>query len=747
MKHLFYITLILLISNVSYSQKRDIMSEAPTRPSCNYNSVDWKSEIQLKDSKIVHFRFKNRVSDNVYLRESKSKNNILKECTSKNNELMFHISDIKKSYELVTIDDCRNEVILSIIDDSGRANYNPKTMNVSYLLSKVLKDFSFGEQKLCDILKKDKSTPLAEKISFYQKYKMKGASYDQRFNGSCDDVIEALVNSGFPGCGDDDGPGDGGGDDPEEYECNCTILRITPNHQRNGDVQDISDFEAIVESEDFPGVDQGVKTELSNEGETWEYYSAKGASTWHGLYTEGWKEQHGSMDSVIRRDGDFDDINTSPLRGTIRLHLICMDGNELPSDCECDKPVTVNFTYESYIDAKAIIHQQWFGASKAKSCVEDIGIAYCYQADNKDDDGDLDNYVTVAAMHQSACASCEETVNPEFYSNILNLGDDIIDVLTTEAGLLFTWEYEYHYDSTIIRIDTLQNPPLILDTIYRVDKTVIDSTRNFDISAQSQAYKDLQANVLDVLTTNYYLPKDCGTLAEHNLMENAYTTTLRPNRPLTLGVMGKHILMAGGQRGWYSHAAVASNFDISVVVKPGDFLGPESGCCTPWIAGYILGTSLPGDRELYRSNVGSDIHGYGPFNYGTPNGLAGSGFGGWQVRGDMGYMTQALIGDHDCIPVSTLSKLDDQEMMASEIGLSRAVIQSEKLVERNAKIIIYDISGRKIVDSKINSDTYGSNSSLNHFLSNKLINHKIGMYIVNINDGVTDISFKHINRL
>lgn len=750
MKNLLYVLTILLISNLAYSQSRDIMSAVPTERICTYNSLIWKSEIQLQDSKIVHLRFVNEVDNTIVLRETNSKNRVLGECTSIRNELMFHISNISKSYELVTIDDCNNEVVLSVIDDSSRANFDPKSMEVSQLLSKVIKDFGFGNQKLCDVLANDNTTPLAEKISFYQKYIMKGRNFNMTFNGSCEDIIDFLVNGGFSGCGDGPSDGDdpGDGDDPVDYECHCSTLTVIANHQTKGSVVGISDYASTVGHKNVLGDNAGVKTPLSNGGKKWEYYTAKGASTWHGLYTTGWKEQNNALDTIIRSSGDFDDINTSPLRGTLVLYLLCTDGNELPSNCECDKPVTVNFTYESYLDVEAVNRDSW-GNKKSRACVQDLGIAYCFQPSSKEDEGDINNIIPVAALSSSICASCEDEVNPAFWQNWRDLAGNLIDLFSDGEGHSFTWDYEYSYDSTLIKIDTLQMVPIILDSIYRVDTIVVDSTRNFNITNESQAYKDLANGVFDVLTTDHHLPRDCGpNESVHRLIENTYNTILRPNSPLTLGVMGTHRLMAGGQRSWYSHAALATNFDISVVVSPGDFSGPESDCCSPWVAGYIMGTSLPNYDELYRSNVGNDIKAYGPvFQYGNPNGFDGSGFSGYKVRGHMGFMTRYLNGVDDCVTVNEYTKLDNLAKMSSSVGISEAVLRSEKLIEQYASISIYDLSGKQIFYSKIGSENYYSNSALNNYLSKNLSNYQMGMYIVHLSDNQTNISFKHINRL
>lgn len=739
--------LVLTIGNTSYSQRegeRDIMEYAPHERICSFNSVAWKSEIHLASSKIVHFRFENDVRDDVYLRESNTKNDILRECSTLKNEVTFHISNTRKSYELITMDDCGNEVIISQVNDEAKSNFDPKAIEISELLSPLIQDFGFGNNKICAVFNEDKSVPLAEKISFYQKYIMKGRSYNKSINGSCDEVLNFLINNGFPNC-DDDGPGDGG-DDPVDYECNCSTLTVVANHEKKGPVTQISKYASSVESENVLGDNAGVQTDLSNGGKKWEYYTVKGASTWHGAYTTGWKEQEGAKDSIVREVGDLDDLNTTPLRGTLVLYLLCTE-EELPSECGCDKPVTVNFTYESYVDVEAVNRDSW-GDKSSIACAQDLGIAYCFQPSSKEDVGDIANIIPVAALNTSACASCEDTVNPEYWGNWRNLAANLINLFTDGEGHTFTWDYEYEYDSTLIQIDTLQMVPIILDSIYRIDTILVDSTANFNITNESQAYIDLANDVFDIVETNYYLDRECGSAVVHKLIENTYKTTLRPNLPLTLGVLGKHKLMAGGSRSWYSHAALATNFNISAVVEPGDFSGPEADCCSPWLAAYIMGTSLPGDSENYRSNVGSDIKAYGPvFSYGNPNGLEGSGFSNYSVRGDMGYMTKYLEGVEGCVTVGKTSQLNAYNEVSTINDLSKAVIKAKQLDEINSTISIYTIDGKRVFESFFYPLEYKTETELQNFLSNILQDYQLGLYIVQLKDNRSNISFKHINRL
>ena len=149
------------------------------------------------------------------------------------------------------------------------------------------------------------------------------------------------------------------------------------------------------------------------------------------------------------------------------------------------------------------------------------------------------------------------------------------------------------------------------------------------------------------------------------------------------------------------------------MVEPGDFSGPELGCCSPWVGAYILGTSLSGDAEDYRSNVGADLRLNGPvFGYGNPNGFAGSGFSNYKVRGDKGYMTKYLNGPEDCITVNAYTQADNISTISNSIGISEAVILSEELIEDKASISIYNISGQRVFYSKIDYEHYNTNSAL-----------------------------------
>ena len=639
------------------------------------NEVTGSAFILTTSYKLQYLKFKNRSSFNDLRISSKAGTRAVYFILS-DSEILIKINDERQDYE-VNIEDSKGKSInlFTIINTKDLLDgtiSNPDNTNSPYVafqiseeLNKILIRYSSGEITMTNLLLNDASVSVYEKINFYQRHILRNVRYataaidvygvlsQQSIRNNDRDILDKFIGPNVVGPDGPEGDEDDEEEDEKEKDCKCSELIIYPEHNPQGVISNNSGFDQNVDytwmNNDGPGLN---KTPLGNGGDTWRYHKAKGASKWHALYTDGWKEQSGSYQSISQNIGS----NGTTQKGIIRVHLVCTNSDEYAEDCMCEKEVVFNYNYETCAGAHSH-NLNSSGSKRSDSKAQDMALAFCYTTDDKG--SDVSNIQPIRGIDVGASAQCESNTNPAYQEAWKNLGLSLLGLIGDDEGDIYEWVYTYQYDSTLIKIDTLQTfPPIppdtvytyLLDSMYRIDTIVIDSTQELVVNLNTGTFTPIYNSLFDVITTSRYLPVECDESKNCDGFKGNFITTLKPNEVLTFGVFSNHELQSGGMRSWYSEAHVVSSYGMSVVVKSGSTSGDEVDCCTPITGAYLVGAGLLGSDNLndYKSRVGADLYINGGFATKWPNGLSGSGFNK-RVRGDAGIMHRNP--DHISCPV------------------------------------------------------------------------------------------------
>lgn len=633
------------------------------------------NEVLFMGYKVIYIKFDGEIPD-MTIQDEHGEYYNLQDCLVGEYEVAIRIDDETIDYFFQILNSCDQLITIATSTHTsmstggegeegegirGEEGNSPISRGMSNLMTK----YGGSNTNIATFLNNDISVSQWEKADFFQEFVLDNNRFESNF--WCDPpVIEW----------DDKSHG--------QTICKCEQFRTSALHgpfsnAMYEDHRSYFDYESVLNTEH-----QNVKYTMGNDGKYWENYYALGANLWHTVLTEGWKETKGTFSKKTAISGDPTNYKSSALRGRIDLHLICMDGQGLPSECECNKPVEFSYKYNTMVDARAEVLSNWTGTRRARSQAQDMGFAFCYESTDKG--ADVSSLIPIEGLDVQVQAYCEAVINPQFWANLLDIFNAGVDIITNEDGNVYYYEYIYEYDSTIIQIDTLQQQPIILDTLYRVDTLLIDSTLQTSLNPDADLYKGIGASIFKVFNTNKYLDAECGEETAHVGMYGRFNTELKPNRRLSFMVMNYHRIEAGGTRSWRSSGTVLSDYWMSVVVKPGVTSGPEEECCTPWTGTYLVGNHFKGSSALVasRQEVGSELHLNG-FDSDFPNGLDF----GKKVRGDAGYMTRPASTGDCAIPVSGIAT-DEEEHTINGIQAIYSINESIK------DYAIHNISGQQL---------------------------------------------------
>ncbi|MEE9439587.1 MAG: T9SS type A sorting domain-containing protein, partial [Saprospiraceae bacterium] len=602
---------------------------------------------------------------------------------------------------------------------------------ISPALGKSLIKFHRMNKTLCEHLSEDETVSIFEKINFYQSHELRNTKYMETTQNGANvvDLLKNVKNNNnidfvleFFLC-----------DDallplpplpPPPLDCKCSQLIVVPEHLPTGGNTQKEHYHWTQKYKEIGP--QAIKTPLSSGGETWQYHRALGAAKWHALYTDGWKEQKGILDSVIVTEGLGSSGTNTTHQGIIRFHLFCTNELEFSEDCECEKDITFNYNYEVKAYTKSYTNSST-GDKKSYASAQDLALAYCYETDDKGTD--VNNIQIIRGSDVRAAAQCAISVNPAYNENWRSLGHSIISLITDETGAVYEWgNYVYSYDTTQISIDTLVIPP---DTMYSfsytIDSTVVDSSIVVIVNPNASGYIGLFDNIFNILTTPQFSPANCTQKTTSGGFKGNFRTKLYPNKQLTFGLLSNYVLKSAGMRSWYSEAAVSSDYGLSVVSTPGLTSGEEFDCCTPYAGAYLVGAGSLASSIDFGSRVRNDLYITGGFPTSWPNGLNANG----GVHGNVGLIT--VNPEHASCPVP--------------VNPRSIRISDSNIMPQSGRISIYTIDGKLLYIYNFMSSTENvTEQVLKNNITNKNYGLTSGIYIISYTDGNSIHSFKYITN-
>lgn len=327
------------------------------------------------------------------------------------------------------------------------------------------------------------------------------------------------------------------------------------------------------------------KKGLGRNAAYWYWLNNRGAAKWHQLWTEGFKSTKGvDLDHNI---GWMNDNRVSYQQGWVRITFLCLGGNMVPQECQCDKAVRYWYRYDTRVKAFARIESGTDGSKNSIAKAEDLAIA-CYWEED-----DIPNtFEVLASTFARAASRCDRTLNPSFWTRVA-------DVAANAATLAMT-----------IAAATAGGGPISIAAVTQIGNAVTNYYQS----------------VANSLNTPYYNASDCDNVNENfNDFERSSVRNIKPNRPVVLTINSYSKLYAGGRRAWHSYARILSNFYIAAALDDDAFNGTPRHCCTPRVGVWVLAScDGPRSTEQLKLEVAEKFYHFGFDN--LPGSNQGNGF-------------------------------------------------------------------------------------------------------------------------
>lgn len=257
------------------------------------------------------------------------------------------------------------------------------------------------------------------------------------------------------------------------------------------------------------------------------------------------------------------------------FHYLCLNYNEVPMECACQK--TVKFTYDYTTKLESMTNTGGEGClfnQGAGAEAQDWGtVLVTHEKQNG-----VNDVQVFAAGLGSAKSTCNGGVPATIIIDALKMGGEIIKVVkSVKSGSI---------------------------------NDIIDGISNI-------------ADKLGVVLQKYFDAKDCGnSILERPLVQGSATITFGPNDPVTIIMMSGSALAIEGLRCWESKATINSSFHLAGIMLGGSPSQNTPYCCTDYYAQWLT-ASRSGDLTNHQNAVQGYLSLNGPgawqFVNGQPN--------------------------------------------------------------------------------------------------------------------------------
>lgn len=521
-----------------------------------------------------------------------------------------------KTYQIAARDLCGVYNLVGIIDTKTEFE---GTVTVSENLHSELNRYLKEEPtvKLTDFIRNLTTVSLFEKASFVQRFFFKGAPL-------VDGAVLIVPEISVP------------------IECFCNSI-ITTQLAIPAELQFVTPGSGNVEIYTQPSSGGNVGNNNGHNSRTWHWMNNKGPGKYHQLWTEGFKATKG-LDHEAHI-GWQDNNGIASQKSYIRVTLICLDGDEVPAECGCEKDIEFAYRYDTRVTA----HAHLAGTTNARNSwaqAEDM-----YTVIFEDESLPLSTRYEIVDMGVTrAATACDWSLNPAFWTNITTL-------LADAAKLYLA------YTAT-------QNVPNGGQPNQTQQDALLNSITSF------------ATNLGTIFTTPYGQSTGCNNdddkfgFIEHQSVQK----TFKPNATITFSMNSFDKLACGGKRKWHSNARVLSGHYLTGVVKNNAYDGTPVHCCTPkigmWLVGHCGGSATEDQLKvqaadlLYHNGITNLIQ--------TPAGIS--------VPNDFGYTIQPssleLCNEIVVNPTVSGGRSNDSETVINEI--------------ENSDIQIFDVNGRLV---------------------------------------------------
>lgn len=479
-----------------------------------------------------------------------------------------------KAYEIKAYNQCEELVSLGAYNGADLFESTDNLIQVPDDMYELAVAFGIQQENplpLAEFLTQDESVAFMVKLGFYQKYALNNGDLPfSAIDGKIIPDYTTYVTWGYPHPrpnpdNDPNDPGEPGG----ESDCRCDYISTTAN-SNHGQPHATGQYR-IYDARQIqynPGWPDKIKT--GNDAHHWYQTTALGVAKWQDSHASAWKAKKGIYHGTFHSSGRSLSDDQKMIRSSLKLVLVCNDGNQLPAECACDKRVLLDWAYDSDAEVLANTHSGGGGTKRAVAAAEDQFIVYCMERDRVKTNGKatIHDFQILDALYYRVSAECHLEVNSDFWRNWADLIVEVLGIVDDPGSILS---------------DSLRQ-------------------RNFLTELE------------DVITDTYYEPGACdrgGSRTGAGASHGSFEATLRPNEEVTFVMSTAANTMARGMRSFYSYARVNSDGWMTCIANPGPLEGESQQCCTPWVATYFGATLYPDPRmDKIRDLMGNQLHSY-----------------------------------------------------------------------------------------------------------------------------------------
>jgi hypothetical protein len=609
--------------------------------------------------------FPANLASTINYKEQGSSDDYLSVQTSESGVAMIYELSKNKTYEIAVQNRCGVLTPVGIVSTNSEFE---GTVTVSEQLHSELNRYLKSEnpQKLTTFLRSLNSISLFERVSFAQKFFFKGTPLTDRSPLLIPDVVVPPP-------------------------CFCNTL-ITTQFAIPANLLFVTNGSGNVETYTNPssGGNRDAAgnyiNDLGRNARSWKWLDNKGPGKYHQGWTEGFKAKYGvdHQRSVSWQDNS----GVGSQKSFIRVTLICLDGDEVPADCACEKNIEFAYKYDTNVTAHAHLVSGTNGSKKAWAQAEDM-----YTVIFEDESKPLASRYEVLDMGATRTATaCDYSLNPAFWTNITTLLAD---------GAILFLAYTATQNSQGGQLPSQSQQTALIDAI-RAFATTLGS----------------------VFTTPYGQSTGCNNDDDKFgfVEKQSIQRKFKPNATVTLTMSSYDKIASGGRRAWHSHGRILSGHFLTAVVKHDAFNGEPEHCCTPkigmWMVGHCGGSAtedqLKGEAAdlLYHSGIVNLLQ--------TPNGIS--------VVNDFGYTVQQ----------SSL-EICNQIVVNPTVSGGRSNGEETTLDSEETDLVIFDINGR-LLSSLVWSGKFTNQDLV--ALRSTYSNLPTGMYLIVAKNTTGTTSYK-----
>lgn len=477
--------------------------------------------------------------------------------TLNGNSFVFQDIPLYQQVQIMGKNSCDEEVIIfSYSTDPKVVNYNGDLIMVGLKVSQMINAFSLQNDDFSKVpLRAFMNMPeydhisTLEKMHVYQALVLKGQPFPNDFDFIIGNIPPERI--------------------PPVFDCSCAVIAMENNAKPYGGIY----FSPGGDKKRYDSEYNYHRNNCGSGGKIEVNEWDKGAAKVENQKSSGWKERCYRTCKQFFNGNTFGDTAAVQFENYFHssFNFVCLDGDELPTECDCDKKIDFSYYYGTELITKANVPSNGGGTcgnqKRSEAYARDMGIVYCVEAVN----GKLQQPVIFDALSLGTFSTC-------------NIGADTTILLQSIEDMLR------------VIADSIQFGDVI--RVFGQDNVDIDDLANL-VNFNLGDYYDAAFDVLRAIFR--YNDRSCSNSIQDGAMEGRIIQNLYPNRPLSFYLKSGASLYTAGRKSWYAEADVRSAGYIVATLLPGVEDNEESFACCSNYGATFNGGAL--DRPIHSGNL------------------------------------------------------------------------------------------------------------------------------------------------